>query len=58
MKLNWNSSHYYHCEMKKALEGSGYTFLRTTGNPCNCYGCTYKKYKRESKHKIMKEAFE
>jgi hypothetical protein len=44
-------------EIKKALSGENYTFLRTTGRPCNCEGCTYLKYKRTPKHKVMKEAF-
>lgn len=45
-------------ELEKALTGNGYTFLRTTGRPCNCYSCTYLKYKRKPKNKIIKEAFE
>lgn len=44
-------------EIKKALSGEGYTFLRTTGRPCNCYGCTYKKYHRTPKHKVIRDAF-
>lgn len=45
-------------ELKKALTGEGYTFLRTTGRPCNCHMCTYLKYKRTPKNKVIKEAFE
>lgn len=45
-------------ELEKALVGSNYTFLKTTGRPCNCYMCTYLKYKRIQKHKVIKEAFE
>lgn len=37
--------------VKDALKGETFIFLRTTGRPCNCYGCTYKKYKRTPKHK-------
>lgn len=40
-----------------ALKGKAFTFLRTTGRPCNCEGCTYKKYRRTPKHKVMREAF-
>lgn len=58
MNKSWNSSDYYYQERKKALSGEGYTFLRTTGRPCNCYGCSgYYKYKREPKHKVMRDAF-
>lgn len=57
MNKNWNSSDYYHQEKKKALSGEGYTFLRTTGRPCNCEMCTYLKYKRTPKHKIIRDAF-
>ena len=56
----WFASHWGNDakEIKKALTGEGYTFLRTTSRPCNCYGCSgYYKYKRTSKHKVMKEAF-
>lgn len=41
-------------ELKKALTGNGYTFLRTTGRPCNCESCTYLKYKRTPNHEIIK----
>jgi hypothetical protein len=44
--------------IKETLEGKRQQFLRTTGRPCNCYGCTYKQYVRVPKHKVMKEAFE
>lgn len=56
----WFASHWKNDaeEIKKALTGKGYTFLKTTGRPCNCYSCTYLKYKRIPKNKIIKEAFE
>jgi hypothetical protein len=38
------------------LQGKHFTFLRTTGRPCNCEMCTYKKYEREPKYKIVREA--
>lgn len=44
--------------IEEALEGKCYTFLRTTGRPCNCEMCTYLKYERQPKHKALKEAFE
>jgi len=45
-------------ELKKnILEGKSHTFLKTTSRPCNCYCCTYLKYNRTPKHKVMKEAF-
>lgn len=31
-----------------------YSWLRTTGRPCNCYSCTIDKYKRPSKSEIKK----
>jgi len=34
---------------EQAIKGECYTFLRTTGRPCNCASCTYYKYKREQK---------
>jgi hypothetical protein len=37
--------------ISEALAGKRSHFLRTTGRPCNCYGCTYKQYKRTPKHK-------
>jgi len=40
---------------KEALAGTAYTFLRTTGRPCNCAGCTYYKYKREQSQYINKQ---
>ncbi len=57
---NWFASHWGNeaDEIEKALTGKGYTFLRTTGRPCNCYGCSgYYKYKRTPKHKIIRDAF-
>jgi hypothetical protein len=38
------------------LQGKNRTFLRTTSRPCNCEMCTYLKYKRVSKHKVIKDA--
>ena len=43
-------------ETEQALNGDCLTFLRTTGRPCNCEMCTYQKYKRTPKHKVIKEA--
>ena len=41
-----------------AMQGKGYTFLRTTSCPCNCYMCSeYNKYKREPKNKVIKQEF-
>ena len=40
------------------LKGQHFTFLRTTSRPCNCAMCTYLKYERTPKHKIIKEALE
>lgn len=59
VKKWFSTSHYNQVEeIKEALTGKGYTFLRTTARPCNCYMCsTYEKYKRTPKHKVMKEAF-
>jgi hypothetical protein len=56
MSKNWNDSNYYHQEKQKALSGKGYTFLRTTGRPCNCEMCTYLKYNRIPKHKVIRDA--
>lgn len=51
--VNWNHDAN---EIEKAISGEGYTFLRTTSRPCNCYGCTYRKYEREHKHKVIDSA--
>ena len=40
------------------LKGKHFTFLRTTSRPCNCEMCTYLKYKRTPKHKVLKNACE
>jgi hypothetical protein len=55
---NWFASHWKNDkeEIGRALKGEAYRFLKTTGRPCNCYGCTYRKYKRDPKHKVVKEA--
>ena len=54
----WFASHWKNDaeEIEKALTGKGYTFLRTTGSPCNCYMCTYLKYKRMPKNKVIRDA--
>lgn len=57
MNNNWNDPNYYNQEKQKALSGKGYTFLRTTSRPCNCYLCTYEKYKRTPKTKVIRDAF-
>ena len=41
--------------VEEALSGKNFTFLRTTGRPCNCYMCTEGKYKRAVKHKNREE---
>ena len=38
------------------LQGKNRTFLRTTSRPCNCEMCTYLKYKRTPKQKVIKDA--
>lgn len=38
------------------LEGKNNKFLKTTSRPCNCYLCTYLKYKRMPKNKIIRDA--
>ena len=40
---------------EQALKGECLTFLRTTGNPCNCAMCSYYKYVRQQKQYIQKE---
>jgi hypothetical protein len=54
----WFASHWKNDakEIERALTGSGYTFLRTTSRPCNCDICTYEKYKRIPKHKVIRDA--
>lgn len=51
--LNWKNDAE---EIKRALTGDGYTFLKTTSRPCNCSMCTYEKYKRTPKHKVIMDA--
>ena len=41
--------------IESALRGECYTYLRTTGRPCNCAGCTYEKYKREARQHVDKQ---
>ena len=47
---------YYEREylIQASLEGEFSTSFRTTGRPCNCEMCTYKKYKRPTKNEIKK----
>lgn len=56
---NWfcTYSNRYREEYKKqALDGTNFTFLRTTGRPCNCYMCSeYDKYKREQSQYIKRQ---
>ena len=54
---NWLRKELTEKNLEDALTGKTFIFLRTTGRPCNCEMCTYLKYKRTPKHKIMKEAF-
>ena len=44
--------------LKLTLQGKNLTFLKTTSRPCNCEMCTYQKYKRIPKHKVMKGLFD
>lgn len=42
-------------EKRAAIDGKCLLFLRTTGNPCNCYGCSgSNKYKRKQKALMLK----
>lgn len=47
---------------KKILEGKSCTWLRTTGNPCNCYSCSeenkYRKDRGKIKREVLKEVLE
>lgn len=45
-------------EIQEALKGECYTFLRTTGRPCNCWMCTYEKYERPSKGELDKQIWD
>ncbi len=56
----WMSSHWGNSieETQIALDGKGYTFLRSTGRPCSCYGCSQYKYERTPKYKVIKESLE
>ena len=59
----WTSGFSYDTRQTKEwrneiLKGESCTFLKTTGNPCNCWGCSgYNKYIRTPKHIILKEAY-
>ena len=53
---NWLKGQSIGENLDDALAGKSFIFLRTTGRPCNCGMCTYLKYKRTPKHKVMKEA--
>lgn len=44
--------------IKEIFEGKSCTFLRTTGRPCNCWMCTYKKYDRPKKQDVQKDIWE
>lgn len=53
---NWfRNSAYDTYTLQNAIEGKCATWLRTTGRPCNCAGCTYYKYKREQSQYINKQ---
>lgn len=42
--------------IKEILEGKSHTFLRTTGNPCNCWMCSVEnKYIRPKKQDVQKD---
>ncbi len=49
-----NGDRQYYIDL--TLQGKNRTFLRTTSRPCNCEMCTCLKYKRTSKHKVIKAA--
>jgi hypothetical protein len=59
---NWFASSGQECNGDKeyyfnlTLQGKHFTFLRTTSRPCNCYLCTYLKYKRIPKNKVISNA--
>lgn len=59
---NWFVSSGQECNGDKeyyfnlTLQGKHFTFLKTTSRPCNCYLCTYKKYKRIPKYKVIRDA--
>lgn len=54
---NWNNFDR-RIEEQKAINGEGWTFLRTTSRPCNCWMCQYEKYERIPKSKIDKEIWD
>ena len=43
---------------KEVKEGKAYTFLRTTGNPCNCFMCSQHNKFRKDRTKFEREALE
>lgn len=59
---NWFASSGQECNGDKeyylnlTLKGKHFTFLRTTSRPCNCEMCTYLKYNRIPKHKVIRGA--
>lgn len=56
---SYDKSFYVDNNLREEIfKGEEYTFLRTTGRPCNCWMCTYEKYERPPKHIIQKEMWE
>lgn len=51
---SWNWGDCSKEEFKRDISKGRYPWIRTTGRPCNCCSCTYKKYKRLSKSEIKK----
>lgn len=60
LKGTWSYSASEKEEWKqRILSGKDCTFLRTTGNPCNCWMCSgYDKYERIPKFKINKNIWD
>lgn len=58
---NWfshwqNSSWKLNC-LDEARRGQSFTFLRTTGKPCSCAGCS-PTYSRKQKHLIQQQIWD
>ena len=53
----WGDTPWKYENIEKARLGEGWTFLRTTGKPCSCDGCS-PNYKRPPKSKTQKEIWD
>ncbi len=42
-------------ERNRAIDGTGWTFLRSTSTPCSCDGCRYPIFQRPTQSEIKKE---